>query len=81
VIAYTVDRTPTDPSSYPVLLVSYLMGCTKYGSADTTKLVDAYFKYIESSDGQQAAADNAGSAPLPPNVTKAVQPALTAIGG
>jgi phosphate transport system substrate-binding protein len=81
VIAYTVDRKPTDPSSYPVLLVSYLMGCTKYGSADTTKLVDAYFKYIESSDGQQAAADNAGSAPLPPNVTKAVQPALTAIGG
>jgi phosphate transport system substrate-binding protein len=81
VIAYTVDRKPTDPSSYPVLLVSYLMGCTKYDSADTTKLVDAYFKYIESSDGQQVAADNAGSAPLPPNVTKDVQPALAAIGG
>ena len=80
VIAYTVDRTPTDPSSYPVLLVSYLMGCTNYDSADTTKLVDAYFKYIESSDGQQVAADNAGSAPLPPNVTKDVQPALAAIG-
>jgi len=81
VIAYTVDRKPTDPSSYPVLLVSYLMGCTKYDSADTTKLVDAYFKYIESSDGQQVAASNAGSAPLPPNVTKDVQPALAAIGG
>jgi phosphate transport system substrate-binding protein len=80
VIAYTVDRKPTDPSSYPVLLVSYLMGCTKYDSADTTKLVDAYFKYIESSDGQQVAADNAGSAPLPPNVAKDVQPALAAIG-
>jgi phosphate transport system substrate-binding protein len=57
------------------------MGCSKYDSADTTKLVDAYFKYIESSDGQQVAADNAGSAPLPPNVTKDVQPALAAIGG
>jgi len=81
VFAYKVQRTPTDPSSYPVLLVSYLMGCTKYDSTDTTKLVDEYFKYIESSEGQQAAVDNAGSALLPPGVTKEVQPALAAIGG
>jgi len=81
VFAYTVQRTPTDPSSYPVLLVSYLMGCTKYDSADTTSVVDGYFKYIVSSEGQQAAAENAGSAPLPPGITKEVQPAIAAIGG
>lgn len=81
VFAYTVQRKPTDPSAYPVILVSYLMGCTKYDSTDTTKLVDAYFKYIEGSEGQQVAATNAGSAPLPPGVTKEVQPALAAIGG
>ena len=80
VFAYKVQRTPTDPSSYPVLLVSYLMGCTKYSSADTTNLVKAYFKYIDSSDGQQAAAQNAGSAPLPPGITSEIQPALNAIG-
>ena len=80
VFAYKVQRTPTDPSSYPVLLVSYLMGCTNYDSADTTSLVKAYFSYIVSSDGQQAAAQNAGSAPLPPGITNEVKPAVDAIG-
>jgi phosphate transport system substrate-binding protein len=81
VIAYTVDRTSTDPSNYPVLLVSYLMGCTKYSSADVTSTTKAYFNYVISSDGQQAAAQNAGSAPLPPGITKSDQTAVDAIGG
>jgi phosphate transport system substrate-binding protein len=80
VFAYTVQRTPTDPSSYPVLLVSYLMGCTKYSDDTQTKLVKAYFTYIESSEGQQVAAQNAGSAVLPPGISKEVQPAIAAIG-
>jgi phosphate transport system substrate-binding protein len=80
VFAYTVERTPTDPSHYPVLLVSYLMGCTKYSSTGTTDTVKAYFNYIISSDGQQAAAQNAGSAPLPPTITKEDQTAVDAIG-
>jgi phosphate transport system substrate-binding protein len=80
VFAYKVQRKPTDPSSYPVLLVSYLMGCTKYSDDSQTKLVKAYFNYIESSEGQQVAAQNAGSAPLPPGVSKEVQPALAALG-
>jgi phosphate transport system substrate-binding protein len=81
VFAYKVQRTPSDPSAYPVLLVSYLMACTKYDSADTTKLVKAYFNYIISSDGQQVAGQNAGSAPLPPGITKEDQTAVNAITG
>jgi phosphate transport system substrate-binding protein len=81
VFAYTVQRTPTDPSQYPVLLVSYLMGCTKYDSTDVTDTTKAYFNYVISSDGQQAAAQNAGSAPLPPGITKEAQTAVDAIGG
>ena len=73
--AYKVQRTPTDPSSYPVLLVSYLMGCTKYIRHDTTELVKAYFTYIVSAEGQQVAAQNAGSAPIPPGIKKEDQPA------
>jgi phosphate transport system substrate-binding protein len=80
VFAYKVQRTPTDPSSYPVLLVSYLMGCTKYSDQSTTDLVKAYFSYIVSDEGQQAAAQNAGSAPIPPGVKKEDQPAIDAIG-
>ena len=70
VFAYEVERTPTDPSSYPILLVSYLMGCTKYGDTNTTDLVKAYFSYIVSAEGQQVAAENAGSAPIPPGIKK-----------
>jgi phosphate transport system substrate-binding protein len=81
VFAFTVQRTPTDPSSYPVLLVSYLMGCTKYDSTSTTDTVKAYFNYVISADGQQAAAENAGSAALPPGITKEDQTAVDAIGG
>ena len=79
--AYKVERTPTSPSDYPVLLVCYLMGCTKYSDTSTTDLVKAYFNYIISSEGQQAAAQNAGSAPLPPGVKKTNQPTIDAIGG
>jgi phosphate transport system substrate-binding protein len=81
VFAYKVQRTPTDPSSYPVLLVSYLMGCTKYSDTSTTDLVKAYFSYIISDEGQQVAAENAGSAPIPPGIKKEDQPAVDAIGG
>jgi phosphate transport system substrate-binding protein len=80
VFAYTVQRTPTDSSSYPVLLVSYLMGCTKYSSDTTTKLVKAYASYVVSDAGQQVASQNAGSAPLPPGIKKEDAPAIAAIG-
>jgi phosphate transport system substrate-binding protein len=80
VFAYKVQRTPTDASSYPVLLVSYLMGCTKYSDTSTTDLVKAYFSYIISDEGQQVAGENAGSAPIPPGIKKEDQPAVDAIG-
>jgi phosphate transport system substrate-binding protein len=80
VFAYTVQRTPTDPSSYPVLLVSYLMGCTKYKDSSTTDLVKSYFQYIVSDGGQQLAAQQAGSAPIGPNIKKEDDTAISAIG-
>src|SRR3954454_18213899 len=80
VFAYTVQRTPTEASSYPVLLVSYLMGCTKYSDTSQTDLVKAYFSYIISDEGQQVAAENAGSAPIPAGIMKEDQPAVAAIG-
>jgi phosphate transport system substrate-binding protein len=81
VFAYTVDRTPTDPTSYPLLLVSYLMGCTKYSDTSTTNLVKAYFAYVTGDAGQQLAAQQAGSAPIPPTVKKEDAPAIAAISG
>ena len=81
VFAYKVQRTPTDASSYPLLLVSYLMGCTKYSDTSTTNLVKAYFNFVISDEGHQVAAQNAGSAPIPPGIKKEDTPAISAIGG
>jgi phosphate transport system substrate-binding protein len=80
VFAYKVERNPPDSSSYPILLVSWLMGCTKYSDAATTDLVKAYFNYVISDDGQKVAQENAGSAPIGPAIKKEDQTAVDAIG-
>jgi phosphate transport system substrate-binding protein len=63
-VVYELNRTTEAAGAYPLILVSYLAACEKYEDANTAKLVAAYFKYVVSEDGQQAAAANAGSAPL-----------------
>lgn len=57
-------RDTTESGAYPVLLVSYLLACPTYDDADQGALVKAYMEYVVSEEGQQAAADEAGSAPL-----------------
>jgi phosphate transport system substrate-binding protein len=79
VLAYDLNRETK--GTYPNVLVSYLIGCTKYDSADKGKLVNALFGYIISPEGQDAAAKNAGSAPLSDTLRQQVQPAVDAIGG
>lgn len=72
-LAVKVDRTTTEAGAYPLMLTSYLIACPTYpsGKAD---LVKGFLKYIVSTTGQQEAATNAGSAPLPSTLqTKAEQ--------
>ncbi len=69
-IALNVDRTPSQAGAYPVLLISYLIGCPTYSDANTAKLAKGYLTYIVSSQGQQVAAQVAGSAPLPSNLSQ-----------
>jgi phosphate transport system substrate-binding protein len=63
-LVYELNRATTAPGAYPLILVSYLAACEKYESADQAKLVAAYLKYVTSKEGQEAAAANAGSAPI-----------------
>jgi phosphate transport system substrate-binding protein len=80
VFAFALDRTSTDPATYPITLVSYEIACTKYDSADQAALVKGYFGYVISPEGQDAAAQNAGSAPLTDALRTQIQPAVDAIG-
>jgi phosphate transport system substrate-binding protein len=79
VFAYELDRTAAAQGLYPISLVSYEMACTNYDSADQAGLVKAFYSYIISEEGQQAAASNAGSAPIPESLRKQITPAVEAI--
>jgi phosphate transport system substrate-binding protein len=80
VFAYTINRKPTKAGVYPVVLVSYELACTTYDDADKAALVKGYLSYMVGPEGQQAAASNAGSAPLSQEVTDLITPAVEAIG-
>ena len=63
-VVVSLNRTLTDHGVYPVVLVSYLAACQKYADPSQAALVKAYLLYVVSDPGQQAAAANAGSAPI-----------------
>jgi phosphate transport system substrate-binding protein len=79
VIAFEIDRKTEASGVYPIILVSSLIGCTKYKSADEAALVKAYFEYALSPEGQALAEEAAGSAALSPALTKKVEAAVGAI--
>jgi len=63
-LAIKLDRLTTDPTHYPLVLVSYAVLCTEYADADQAALVKAYVGYMAGADGQKVAAESAGAAPL-----------------
>jgi phosphate transport system substrate-binding protein len=79
-LAYDVNRTTESADEYPIVLVSYLIGCVQYDDAEKATLVKAFAGYVVSEDGQKAAADAAGSAPLSSGLTDKVTQAVDAIG-
>jgi len=80
VFAFSVDRKTESSGTYPIILVSSLIACTKYGSADEAALVKAYLEYAISEEGQALAAEQAGSAPLSDALRTKFMPAIEAIG-
>lgn len=79
VFAFELDRKTESQGTYPIVLVSSLIACTKYDSAGEAEIVKAYLEYAISPEGQQAAAENAGSAPLSESLRKKIMPAVEAI--
>ncbi len=79
VIAFEIDRKTEASGVYPIILVSSLIGCTKYKSASEAALVKGFFEYAISPEGQALAEEQAGSAPLSAELTKKVEAAVGAI--
>jgi phosphate transport system substrate-binding protein len=79
VIAFEIDRKTEASGTYPIILVSSLIGCTKYKSASEAALVKGFFEYAISPEGQELAAEQAGSAPLSSKLSSKVEAAVQAI--
>ncbi len=63
-IAVDVDRTTTEAGAYPLVLASYVIACPTYADKTKAELVKGYLTYVLGTEGQKAAAETAGSAPL-----------------
>jgi phosphate transport system substrate-binding protein len=68
--AFDLVRDTTEAGVYPIVLVSYHIVCLQYDSQETVDLVKAFMTYVGSAEGQQAAADAAGSAPISDALTQ-----------
>ncbi|WP_425466539.1 phosphate ABC transporter substrate-binding protein PstS [Rhodoluna limnophila] len=78
-LAIKIDRATTAAGAYPLVLVSYLIGCNEYADPAVGALVKAYASYLVSTDGQAHAATSAGSAPLSAALTAKVTAVVSAI--
>ncbi|MDP2709917.1 MAG: phosphate ABC transporter substrate-binding protein PstS [Solirubrobacteraceae bacterium] len=81
VFTYELARDTTESGTYPIVLVAYEMACTQYDSANDAALLKGFLGYVVSEEGQQAAAEAAGSAPISDEFRELVTPAIEAIGG
>jgi phosphate transport system substrate-binding protein len=78
-LAISVNRQTTSSKEYPIVLVSYHIGCVQYDNQAKADVVKAFENYVISKDGQSAAADAAGSAPISDELRKQAQTAVDAI--
>ena len=77
-LAYKLDYTGVE-GAYPIVLVSYLIGCSEYQDANIGAAVKAYFNYVISPEGQDAAVAEAKNAPISDEIRTAAQAAVDAI--
>lgn len=78
-LAIKLDRTSQEAGVYPIVLVSYLIGCSEYKDAKQGELVKGFFTYAASAEGQTAAAAAAGSAPISDDLRAKITEAIAKI--
>ncbi|MBO3100767.1 phosphate ABC transporter substrate-binding protein PstS [Cellulomonas fengjieae] len=78
-IVIEIDRETTAAGAYPLILISYGLACLQYDTAEKADLVKGFFGYVVSAEGQAAAEEAAGSAPLSDTLRADVQAAIDAI--
>lgn len=73
-LALELNRETEESGNYPIVLVSYQLACKTYDKPEDAELVRGFLEYIASEDGQAAAEQSAGSAPISDELrTKALE--------
>lgn len=80
VFTYDLARDTTRSGTYPIVLLSYEMACTRYESAKDAALVKSFLGHVISEDGQALASRTSGSAPISDALRQDLQRAVDAIG-
>ena len=78
-LAIDLQRDTSESGVYPIVLVSYHLACQNYDDPATAANVVGFLEYVISEEGQQAAADAAGSAPITDDSRAAAQSAIDLI--
>jgi phosphate transport system substrate-binding protein len=77
--AIEVARDTAESGNYPIVLVSYHIGCVQYDDQEIADLVADFMGYVISEEGQQAAAEASGSAPISDALREQAQTAVDAM--
>lgn len=78
-LALTLDRTSEAAGVYPIVLVSYQIACEEYIDTAIAPIVKGFLQYVASPEGQDAAAEAAGSAPISDSLREQVNAAIDLI--
>jgi phosphate transport system substrate-binding protein len=78
-LAFVIDRKIDKPFAYPIVLVSYLMVCSRYEDKAKGAFVKEFVEYVASAEGQQRAAGAAGSAAISSDLEAWITDAAEAI--
>ena len=68
-IVVDINHKTAATGAYPIVLVSYDIVCPAYKESNDATFAKAWLTYVTSAEGQKAAQDAAGTAPLPSNLT------------
>jgi phosphate transport system substrate-binding protein len=78
-LAFVLDRKIDKPFAYPMVLVSYLVVCSRYEDKTKGRFVKEFVEYVASTEGQERAAGAAGSAVISSDLQEWISEAAEAI--
>lgn len=77
--AIELDYKTKEANAYPIVLVSYEVACMEYEEQADADLVKSFLGYLVSKEGQEAAAKEAGSAPISDDMRTKIEGTLDKI--